>query len=154
MHALSEKPPLLIAVGVALLFLCVICRVSQAAASPQLLATILVKNDATSSEIDTGAAILKGRWRRPDGSYVIVIGAVDSTGKMDAAYFNPNPIKVSKAEATREGGAINVFIELQDTGYPGCTYTLTYDPQTDQMRGVYFQAAIQQKFDVIFLRIK
>jgi hypothetical protein len=154
MQVLFEKPAVLIAVAVAVLFLCVICRESQAAASPQLLAAVLAKNDGTSPEIDAGAAILKGRWRRPDGGYVIVIGAVDSNGKMDAAYFNPNPIKVSKAEATQEGEAIRVFIELQDTGYPGCTYTLTYDPQTDRLGGVYFQAAIQQKFDVIFVRIK
>jgi hypothetical protein len=154
MQALFEKPAVLIAAAVAMLFLCVICRESEAAGSPQLSATIFAKSDGMTPEIDAGVAALKGRWRRPDEGYVILIGAVDSNGKMDAAYFNPNPIKVSKAEATQEGEAIRVFIELQDTGYPGCTYTLTYDPRTDRLGGVYFQAAIQQKFDVIFIRIK
>jgi len=98
--------------------------------------------------------MLKGRWRRPDGGYVIEINDVEATGKVDAAYFNPNPIHVSKAEATREGGATKVFVELRDAGYPGSTYSLTYDPQNDQLRGVYFQAAMNQNFDVIFFRIK
>ncbi len=98
--------------------------------------------------------MLKGRWRRPDGGYVIDIKDVEATGKVDAAHYNPNPIRVSKAESTREGGATKLFIELRDTGYPGCTYKLTYDPQTEQLRGVYFQAAIQQNFDVVFSRIK
>jgi hypothetical protein len=97
---------------------------------------------------------MRGRWRRPDGGYVIDIRDVDSTGKMDVAYFNPNAIHVSKADATQEGGATRVFIELRDTGYPGCTNTLIHDRQNDQLRGVYFQAAIQQNFDVIFVRIK
>jgi hypothetical protein len=73
---------------------------------------------------------------------------------VDAAYFNPKPIQVSKAEATGEGAATKVFIELRDAGYPGCTYTLAYDPQTDQLRGIYFQAALGQNFDVVFFRIK
>ena len=98
--------------------------------------------------------MLNGRWRRPDGGYVIDIKAIDSTGKVDASYYNPNPIRVSKAEVTKEGDTTKVFIELRDTGYPGCAYTLTYDLKTDQLRGVYFQAAIQQNFDVVFFRIK
>jgi len=38
--------------------------------------------------------------------------------------------------------------------YPGSTYTLTYDPRRDQLEGVYFQAAMQQRFDVVFVRLK
>jgi small conductance mechanosensitive channel len=79
---------------------------------------------------------------------------VDATGKMDVAYFNPRPINVSKAEATREGSTTKVLIELRDTGYPGSTYTLTYDPQSDQLKGVYFQATLQQNFEVVFFRIR
>ncbi len=97
---------------------------------------------------------LKGRWVRPDGGYVIVIKGVDPSGKMDAAYLNPNPINVSKAEVSRDGGALKVFLELRGAGYPGSTYTLTYDPRSDSLTGVYFQAVMQQKFDVIFQRAK
>ena len=73
---------------------------------------------------------------------------------MDAGYFNPRPINVSRAEASQEGTTTKVFIELRDTNYPGSTYTLTYDPQSDQLKGVYFQAALQQSFDVVFVRLK
>ena len=75
-------------------------------------------------------------------------------GKMDAGYFNPRPINVSRAEASQEGTMIKVFIELRDANYPGSTYTLTYDPVRDELKGVYFQAALQQSFDVVFVRLK
>ena len=72
---------------------------------------------------------------------------------MVAAYFNPQPINVSRAEASQEGEATKVFIELRDVNYPGATYTLTYDPAGDQLKGVYFQPALHQSFDVVFVRI-
>ncbi len=98
--------------------------------------------------------LLKGRWLRPDGGYVIEIRDVEAAGKLNAAYFNPQPIKVSRAEASQDGGAIKVLIELRDVGYPGSTYTLTYDPATDQLKGDYFQAALRQTYDVVFVRLK
>jgi hypothetical protein len=106
------------------------------------------------AQATTEFGALKGRWVRPDGGYVIVIKSVDPSGKMDATYFNPNPINVSKAEVSREGVALRVFLELRGAGYPGSTYTLTYEPRSDSLTGVYFQAVMQQKFDVIFQRAK
>ena len=97
---------------------------------------------------------LKGRWVRPDGGYILSVKGVYSDGKMDAAYYNPKPINVSKAQATQDGTTLKVFVELRDAGYPGSTYMLTYDPKTDRLGGVYYQAAIQQRFDVIFVRSK
>lgn len=100
-------------------------------------------------------AKLVGRWQRTDAEYVIEVKSCEAgTGRMEAAYFNPNPIHVAKAEAKVEGGKTQVFVELQDTGYPGCTYRLSYFPQTDQLYGVYYQAAIDQSFDVEFERQK
>ena len=99
-------------------------------------------------------AILIGRWVRTDARYTIIIKSVDPSGKMDASYSNPNPINVSKAEVGVEGGALNLFLELRDVGYPGSTYTLTYLAAGDRLTGVYYQAAIQQKFDVVFLRAR
>jgi uncharacterized protein (DUF2147 family) len=96
---------------------------------------------------------LKGRWQRPDGGYVIEIRDIDASGKMAAAYFNPRPINVSRAAVSREGDTIKVFIELRDVNYPGATYNLIYDPKTDQLKGVYFQPALQQSFDVVFVRL-
>jgi hypothetical protein len=97
---------------------------------------------------------LKGPWLRPDGGYVIDIRDVDARGKMHAGYFNPRPINVSQAEASREGDTTKVFIELRDVNYPGATYNLTYDPEKDQLRGVYYQPALGQSFDVVFIRMK
>ncbi len=95
-----------------------------------------------------------GRWLRPDGGYILEIRDVDAGGKMNAAYLNPQPIHVARAEATRDGSALKVFVELRAPNYPGSTYTLTYDPKRDQLQGVYFQAALRQSFDVVFVRMK
>lgn len=97
---------------------------------------------------------LTGQWVRPDGGYVVEIKSVAADGKVEATYSNPNPIHVSKAEAKQDGPTIKLFIELRDVNYPGCTYNLTYDPQSDQLNGVYFQASRQQRYNVVFERIK
>ena len=102
----------------------------------------------------SGFEVLDGRWLRPDGGYILQIKSVDVGGKMEAGYFNPRPINVSKAQATKESGKIKVFVELSDVGYPGSTYTLTYDPKDDVLRGVYYQAAAKQSFDIYFTRMK
>lgn len=97
---------------------------------------------------------LKGKWERPDGSYVLEILSVEGGGKLDAGYFNPSPIHVARALAYRETGETKVFIELQDVNYPGCTYKLTWDAKNDQLFGQYYQASMQQTYDVTFARLK
>jgi hypothetical protein len=103
---------------------------------------------------NSGFDVLNGRWLRVDGGYVLEIRAVDSSGKIDAVYLNPKPITIAKAEATRDGSTVKVFVELRAPNYPGSTYTLTYDPTRDQLAGNYFQAALQQRFDVVFVRMQ
>jgi hypothetical protein len=61
---------------------------------------------------------------------------------------------VARAEASWKNGRQEVFIELQDTGYPGSTYTLDYNPAQDAFTGVYYQAVIKKGFEVIFVRQK
>lgn len=95
---------------------------------------------------------LVGKWMRPDGGYVISVRSVAADGRVDAAYFNPRPIYVSRAEASLEGNRARLFIELQAAGYPGSTYELVYDPRSDVLSGIYFQAAMQQRFEVVFVR--
>lgn len=112
------------------------------------------KEPAAASEAKPGFEVLRGKWRRPDGGYLVEVKSVDASGKMDATYANPRRINVSKAEASQDNGAIKVFIELRDANYPGSTYNLTYDPGTDQLQGIYFQAALQQQFEVFFVRVK
>lgn len=97
---------------------------------------------------------LKGRWVRPDGGYVLEIKEIGSDGKMKVGYFNPLPINVSRAEAADDGKNLKVFIELRDVNYPGATYQLTYDPDKDQLKGIYTQPALQQSFQIFFIREK
>ena len=97
---------------------------------------------------------LRGRWVRTDGGYVIEIKSVEPGGRMQAAYYNPNPINVSRAQAARSGAAVTVFIELRGPGYPGSTYTLIHDPQSDELKGIYHHAVLQKNFEVVFIRDK
>jgi hypothetical protein len=96
---------------------------------------------------------LVGRWVRPDGGYVIDIRHIDPDGRADAGYFNPAEIHVARAEASSDEGRLKLFIELQDRGYPGSTYDLVYDEPEDMLVGVYFQALMQQHFNVLFVRM-
>jgi len=102
----------------------------------------------------SGFGILQGRWVRPDGGYVITIKSVDASGKLEAGYANPNLLPFARAEATRDGGTLRVFLELRAGGYNGSTYTLVHDPVNDVLRGVYYQAVAGQRFDVYFVRAK
>ncbi len=73
-------------------------------------------------------------------------------GRAEVAYFNPAPIHVSRAEVKADGSKAVALVELRDVNYPGCLYRLTYDPADDQLRGDYFQAALEQTFEVVFVR--
>jgi len=102
----------------------------------------------------TDFQFLKGRWVRPDGNYVLEIRAIDANGQMDAGYYNPQPIHVAKAEVKKEGAATKVFVELNDANYPGCKYNLTYIPGEEQLVGTYYQAAMQETYEIGFVRLK
>jgi len=95
---------------------------------------------------------LLGRWIRPDGGYILEIRNVDPGGQLEAAYFNPRPIHVSQARLTSENKEPRVFIEFRDVGYPGATYSLAYHPTQDVLAGQYYQPAVGQSFEVVFVR--
>ena len=97
---------------------------------------------------------LIGRWIRKDGGYVIEIKSIDAKGKMDAGYYNPRPINVSVAEASKDNNIVKVFIELRDVGYPGSTYSLAYIPSENMLIGIYYQAKLGQTFEVIFIKME
>lgn len=103
---------------------------------------------------EAGFDRLQGRWVRPDGGYTITIRQVDPDGKVDAMYANPRPLPFSRAEATRDGKTIKLFLEITAGGYGGSTYTLTYNPANDALEGVYYQAVARQKYDVQFARAR
>ena len=95
---------------------------------------------------------LVGRWVRIDSPYVIDIQSADQNGTLQAKYYNPRTINVSVARARKKDGTLEVFVELRDVNYPGSTYTLIYDRARELLMGVYFQAAMQQKYNVVFRR--
>lgn len=97
-------------------------------------------------------AKVKGRWLRPDGGYILAITAIEADGRAEAGYFNPNPIKVAWATVATEGADLKVKVELRDQNYPGCLYKLTYVADKDRLVGTYFQAQMQQTYDVEFVR--
>lgn len=116
---------------------------------PTVLAAPVVASPAVAG-VDFAKA--KGRWARMDGGYVLAINAVDGDGRAEAAYFNPNPIKVAWGKVTSEGATLKVNVELRDVNYPGCLYKLSYVPSTDRLVGTYFQAQQQQTYEVEFAR--
>jgi hypothetical protein len=98
--------------------------------------------------------VLKGKWQRPDGGYVIAITNVTDAGALGVGYFNPHPIHVGRAQASRDNGTLQVLIELQDENYPGSTYRLTFDPAADQLKGTYYQAVAKETYSIYFVRLK
>jgi hypothetical protein len=108
------------------------------------------KVEKTTVKLDTGK--LTGRWVRPDGGYVIEILNIHDEGTMEAAYYNPNPINIARAEWRVEKDRLKLFILFNDLNYPGSTYTLDYFPDRDQLIGAYFQAVQQETYYVEFVR--
>ena len=108
---------------------------------------------AKAASLATAYDALKGRWIREDG-YVIEVRGVDTSGRLDAGYLNPRPINVAKAQASQKDGKMEVFVELRDIGYPGSTYNLAYDAPTDRLLGVYYQAAVHERYRVAFARAR
>jgi hypothetical protein len=96
--------------------------------------------------------IIVGEWVRPDGGYVIRVRDVNPDGSVDAGYFNPNRINISEANVSLWKGLVKLYIKLQDKGYPGSTYTLYYFAEKDALAGFYYQAAMDQTFEVVFRR--
>ena len=113
-------------------------------------------SSVSSSATDTkaGSQPLVGRWQRTDGDYLIEVKSIDGNGKAEVAYFNPRPINVARAEASREGDGVRLTIELRDAGYPGCIYKLALDKAKDQLVGTYFQAAQNETYEIAFVRVK
>jgi len=99
-------------------------------------------------------SVLKGQWRREGEAYLLHVEEVRPDGTASVKYFNPKAIRVGEARTKREGGTLEMRVELQDENYPGCTYTLAYDPRADALQGNYYQAAQGQTYRVRFLREK
>lgn len=95
---------------------------------------------------------LRGRWLRQDGGYILAVGEIDSEGRAQASYFNPSPVKVAWSRIVSRDSGMSLLVELRDTNYPGCLYTLNYDSHLDRLTGTYFQAQLQETYQVEFAR--
>lgn len=97
-------------------------------------------------------SVMTGQWQRTDGSYTVTVSRVKPDGKASVAYFNPKPIHVQQAAVSVQKNLIKLFIQLQDKGYEGSTYTLYYYDQKDALAGFYYQAPLDRTYPVIFMR--
>ena len=136
-----------------LVFLCLLgCGGDTPGTQEEPGPSVNAQEDATSKPADLQA--LAGRWQRTDGGYVLEIRSVADDGSVQAAYFNPKPINVSLAQASDWRGAAALFVEFDDVNYRGSTYELVHQPDRDLLVGTYYQAALEQIFDVVFVRIQ
>jgi hypothetical protein len=117
------------------------------------LGVLMCAQAAVAQAVGSPFAVLKGRWVRPDGGYMVDIRAINADGQLDAAYANPRPLPFARAVATVDGKTLKLLLELRAGGYNGSTYTLQYDPADDTLKGEYFQAVAQQKYPVRFHRL-
>ena len=96
--------------------------------------------------------IIAGDWQRTDGNYLIRVSDVKADGRASVEYFNPRPIHVAEASISTQEDTLKLFIKFQDKDYEGSTYTLYYYAQKDAMLGIYYQAATNKSYRVLFLR--
>jgi hypothetical protein len=96
---------------------------------------------------------LVGRWLRSDSDYVIDVAGLGADGSVDARYFNPAPIHVSRSAWRSDGTHLGLLVELTDRNYPGSYYTVAYDPGSDALVGTYHQLAEGQTYEVAFSRL-
>jgi hypothetical protein len=97
---------------------------------------------------------MMGNWLRSDGTYRLDLRAAEADGVVRAGYFNPKSINVSRSVWMRGPEGLRVIVELNDVGYPGSTYVLSYEASADRLVGIYNQAGTGQSFEVDFVRMK
>ncbi len=106
---------------------------------------------------DPDKNLLIGEWSQMGTPYFIKITGVLDTGKLDAAFYDPNyPVKIEieKANWTKTGTLLSIYIELQDPEYPGSSFKLNYIPERDVLVGTYFNALTGMVYPMEFNRIK
>jgi hypothetical protein len=123
---------------------------SSPAAAPTPVAPAAPVENSAPAEVQK----MIGRWLRSDGTYALEIRGADRSGVVQAGYYNPKSINVSRAIWMRGPDGLQVIVELNDVGYPGATYVLSHDTAEDRLVGKYNQPQMGQTFDVDFVRQK
>ena len=143
----------LISAGFACLLVVTSCQKASKEATPTSAAAAPATTAKTTpASVPEPVQKLLGKWLRADGGYVLELRGAEMSGVVQAAYFNPKSINVSRAIWMQGGTGFQVVVELNDVGYPGATYVLSHDAQSDRLVGKYNQPAMQQSFDIEFVR--
>jgi hypothetical protein len=145
---MRSSPGITLGIGLALVLVLVLCW----SVVGDAIAQVAAPKAASAASKPVTADVLEGAWVRPDGGYLILIKKASADGRLEASYFNPKPLPFAKAHFVRDGGTLRLSFVLEAGGYAGSTYELTYDAAADQLKGVYYQAVMKQKFDVQFAR--
>ncbi len=95
---------------------------------------------------------ITGEWLRTDGNYVLNIEKFNADSTLRAFYLNPKPIHIAETRWKVQDDHVFFFIKFDDEGYPGSYYSLGYLPEEDRLYGFYYQAVMNQEFEVIFER--
>ncbi len=95
---------------------------------------------------------ITGEWLRTDGNYVFNIEKFNADSTLQAVYLNPKPIHIVETRWKLQDGFVYFFIKFEDEGYPGSYYSLGYLPEEDKLYGFYYQAQMNQEFEVVFER--
>jgi hypothetical protein len=101
-----------------------------------------------------GFQILEGHWQARNGTGVMAIKNINATGSIEMNYFDVEPVHVTQAQAGRDGKVTKIQVFLRYSDSLCCTYDLTYDPQSDQLKGFLWQKGNSKSKEVIFTRIR
>jgi hypothetical protein len=102
----------------------------------------------------SAAKRLAGKWVRADGGYVLDVEDVGDDGGLKVSYYNPRKIRVYESFWKYTDGRLYILVEMRDVNYPGSKYALFHDRERDLLIGVYYQAAMDRSFDVVFERME
>lgn len=100
-----------------------------------------------------GFQVLLGRWQDRNGMGVMDIKNISNTGVMEMQYTAIEPVHVTQAQAARDGGKTKVQISLLYSRSLCLTYDLTYHPQSDQLKGIFWRKGSFKTTEVVFHRL-
>ncbi|MGG7034840.1 MAG: hypothetical protein ACI7YS_06545 [Flavobacterium sp.] len=106
------------------------------------------------SDTDPDKNLLIGEWSQTETRNLIKITETLEIGKLELEVYNPTKIEIEKANWSKTGNLLSVYIELQNENLTRSNYKLNYIPQRDVLVGEYFQATDSTRYSVEFIRIK
>jgi len=120
----------------------------------------LIEDEPTAPFTRVTIRKIEGAWRRidfeEDTDYVLNFQTTflpNKEGYLEAKYFNPCPINVGRVLINEGSNDIfSITVILDDVNYLGSTYTLTYTPNQDSLRGSYVVGDSGEQFQVTFRR--